>query len=347
VRKKRDSMNTKIRLIIILLFCLFIALPHGKAEAVLGIPDNVQSATLIVPLMERGISSPYNTLTVVDSLCISPITIHWQVWDMDGNATPLKGNVTLQGSWVSDFGTILGGASGATLTQLTDGSFYHGFMTIDMVTAATSLLPTDPAYPFSGTNCLTGWTYYVRLSEGSSNGLPMVHIEGGLAASIHENIKGFYQAGDDREEIDDHSRYSADLATNGLAIADDPNNKIDYTISRVYCQGNAETRIILWAWAPAQYGTTSKPSDHVEGGPFQYWQFNESGTQIANSTVALNHIVNVINVPGDTNGQVWINNIPENFNVYAFSINSANNVANPALTWDALFESTILPQWLP
>jgi len=57
------------------------------------------------------------------------------------------------------------------LTQLTDGSFYRGFMTIDLVTASTALLPTDGAYPFYSFNCLTGQTYYVRLLEGAANGI--------------------------------------------------------------------------------------------------------------------------------------------------------------------------------
>lgn len=340
-------MNTKIRLIIILLFCLFIALPYGKAEAVIGIPDQVQSATLVVPLMEKGIPSVHNTLTVVSSVCAGPQTIHWELWDIDGNLTDLYGNVTFTGSWVSDFGTILASASPAQLAQLTDGAFYRGFMTIDRVTAATSLWPTDPLYPFSGTNCLTGFIYYVRLLEGAANGIPMVHIEGGVGAGIHTNAKGFYQMGDDREEIDNHSRYYAYLTTNGLPVVDDPDNLLNFIISRVYLTPpNGTSRIVLWTWAPAQYGTAISPGD-ITMGPFTYQHFDDAGNLVLNTTVSLNHIVNVINVPGTANGQVWIFNIPENFDVYAFSFNSANFTLNSALTWEAMFESTILPEWLP
>lgn len=333
--------------ILLLFICLSPALYQGNAEAAIGMPDKVQAATLVVPLMEKGISSGHNTLTVVDSMCLGDLTVHWQLWDINGNATPLKGNVTFNGSWVTDFGTILSGASPATLTQLTQDSFYRGFMTIDRVTAATDLLPIEAAYPFSPVNCLTGNTYYVRLLEGAANGIPMIHIEGGVPGTVTNFARGFYQTTDDREEIDNHARHFAYLVSHGQAFAGDSNNKTDYTVSRVYCQGNGESRIVVWAWAAADVDTNSPPSDHPEGGSFQYWQFDEAGSQVADTTVALNHIVNVINVPGDTNGQVWITNIPNNYNVYVMSFNSANNVANPALTWEAMFESLIMHQFLP
>lgn len=336
----------KAKLIIALIFCLFILLTHSKVEAVNGIPDQVQSATLIVPLMEKGISSVHNTLIAVNSVCAGAQTIHWQLWDIDGNSSNIYGNVTFTGSWVSDFGTILASATPTQLAQLTDGAFYRGFLTIDRVTSSTNMLPTNAAYPFSGTNCLTGFIYYVRLLEGAANGIPMVHIEGGLSGSLHENVRGFYQMTDDREEIDNHSRYYAYLTTNGLAVVDDPDDLLNYIISRVYLSPpNGTSRIVVWAWAPAQYGTTTAPGDI--GGPFAYQHFDEAGSLVLNTTVSLNHIVNVIDVSGTASGVVWINNIPENFDVYAFSFNSSNYTLNSALTWEAMFESTILPAWLP
>ncbi|MEW6585926.1 MAG: hypothetical protein AB1442_09995 [Nitrospirota bacterium] len=328
-----------------LLFVL-VAFSYGVSDAALGIPDQVQSATLIVPLMEKGISTVHNTLTVVEDLCSGSHTVHWEIWNIDGTPVNLYGNVTFNGSWVSDFGSILASASPAQLALLTDGGFYRGFMTIDLVTASTNLLPTDVGYPFSPVNCLSGLTYYVRLLEGAANGIPMIHIEGGLDAGIHSNAKGFYQMGDDREEIDNHSRYYAYLTTNGLAVVDDPDNTLNYIISRVYLTPpNGISRIVVWAWAPAQLGTTATPGS--VGGPFAYQHFDEAGSLVLNTNVNLNHIVNIINVSGTANGWVWITNIPENFDVYAFSFNSATYTENPALTWEAMFESTILPEWLP
>jgi len=111
--------------ILVLFFCLFISLSQGNAEAVIGIPDVTQAGTLIVPLMEKGVSSVHNTLTVVSHYCSGTRTLHWQIWDINGNPmTGLSGNQSITGdqAWVSDFGTILGGASPAQLTQLTQDS---------------------------------------------------------------------------------------------------------------------------------------------------------------------------------------------------------------------------------
>jgi len=332
----------KARLIVVLFLCLFLLLSQGEAEAVTGIPDVTQAATLVVPLMERSISGALNTLTVVDSLCLGAQTIHWEIWDIDGNRVGLNGNVSVNGVWVSDFGSIIGTATPAQVTQLTDGSFYRGFMTVDMVSASTTLSPLEGAYPFSNNNCLTGRTYYVRLLEGAANGIPMVHIEGGISGSTSAYLRGFYQDADDREEIDNRSRYYTYLTSNEQAGTLDPNDKLDHIISRVYLSPpNGTSRIVIWAWVPANNPTTAV------GGPFDYWHFNESGVQVSDTTVNLNHIVNVIDVSGTANGQVWINDLTGGFQVYAFSINSSLLISDPSLTWEAMFESTILPDWLP
>lgn len=319
---------------------LFMALSYGTAGAVYGIPDQIPSATLIVPLMEKGISTSHATNTVVVNTC-SPVTVHYEVWDIDGNLTDIFGNVTITGSWVSDFGSFLASATPAQRTQLTDGSFYHGFMTIDVVSAPTNLSPLSPFYPFSSANCLTGFTYYVRLLEGSANGIPMVHIEGGVSSGLSSNVRGFYQSGDDREEIDNHARVYAQRATAGLSIIDDPNGVLDHIINRVFLAGNGESRIMIWAWGSPRWGNNVSPS--AVGGVFPYWHFDEAGNLILNTTVSLPHIVNIFNVPGDQNGDVWISNLPEDFNVFAFTFNSAFYTLNPALTWDVMFESTIIP----
>jgi len=327
-----------------LLFVL-VAFSYGVSEAVVGIPDVTNSATLVVPLMEAGISTVENTLTVVNSVCLNDFSIHWEIWDIDGNNINLFGNVDLSDgkTWASDFKTLLSGASAGQLSALTEGSFYRGFMTIDAVTSSTLLTPLDVGYPFFSFNCLTGQTYYVRLLEGAANGIPMVHIEGGVTNPDIFAV-GFYTGVDDREEIDNYARYTTELVSNGQAAATDPNGVIDFTIHRVFLSGNGESRIVLWAWSPQGHGATITPQA-VKGSPFTYWHFAEDGSQVANTTVNLNHMVNVINVSGDANGTVWINDIPNNFHTYAFSFNSAEYTADPSLTWEAMFESTVIAQW--
>lgn len=323
----------------IVLAFLFAALSYGTAGAVYGIPDQVPSSTLVVPLMERGISTSHNTNTVVVNMC-TPKTIHYEVWDINGNLTNIFGNVTVTGSWVSDFGSLLAGATPAQRAQLTDGSFYRGFMTIDEVAGPTDFSPLDGGYPFASSNCLTGFTYYVRLIEGSANGIPMVHIEGGVSPGLSANVRGFYQSGDDREEIDNHARFYARRTTAGLSVIDDPDGVLDLIINRVFLSGNGESRILIWAWGPPRWGANVAPGS--VGGPFPYRHYNEAGNLVLEATVALPHVVNIFDVPGDQNGDVWIFNLPGDFNVYAFTFNSAFYALNPALTWDVMFESTIV-----
>lgn len=335
-------MKTKI--ISVLFICILIALPMAKADAVLGTPDKVPSATLIVPLMEKSISGPENTLIVADYLCANPSqVIHWELWDIDGNLTGLQGNVTIGQweDWSSDMGSIVGTASPAQLTQLTDGDFYRGFLTIDLVTASTTETPGSASYPLQDTNCLTGYVYYVRLTEGAANGINMIHIET-ANSSADDFLEGLYRGDDNREEIDADARYFSLRMLNAQITGQDSNDKIDFTWSRVFLNpGNSgKSRIVLWTWC-----TTSCPGTNVSpsadsGGPFPYWLTNESGVQVQSTTIMLDHVVNIIDVTGTQNGTVWINDIPDGFHIYGFVSNAAEGSAQE--TWEAMFETTIM-----
>jgi hypothetical protein len=168
------------------LLCGLAVLSPPQAEAVLGIPDEVPAATLVVPLLEAGIAFDQNTLFVANNVCNAEIILHWEVWNVEGLRVELSGNRVLKPyeAWVTDFKTILQGATAGELTQLTDSAFYRGFLTVDIVSSSTSLPPTDSSYPFASSNCLKGTIYYVRLSAGAANGIPAVHIEGGVSGAL-------------------------------------------------------------------------------------------------------------------------------------------------------------------
>lgn len=322
--------------------CLTV-LSQGKAAAVLGIPDETPAATLVVPLLEAGIASDHNTLFVATNTCDAEIILHWEVWDVEGEAADLFGNVNLEryAAWVTDFKTILEDAESEEKEQLTDGSFYRGFLTVDMVTDSTDRPPLDPVYPFGSNNCLKGLIYYVRLAEGAANGISAVHIEGGLSGSLDINVRGFYQNGDNREEIDNHARYYAELTTRNQAVEDD-DSVLDAVISRVFLSPvlNGSSRIVLWAWGPPAWGTEG-PGDGGRG-PFPARHRDETGETVLEDDVGLNRVVNIINVSGTANGEIWIEDLPEDFNVYAFSFNSAEGGA--ALTWEVMFPSTVVAE---
>lgn len=333
----------KRMLVGMLMACCLTILPYGKAEAVLGIPDNVPAATVVIPLLEASITGAPNTLWGITNVCSLPtdtVTLHWQIWDVRGTPVSLSGNIVLdpQKAFVSDFKTILTGSSATG--QLTDGDFYRGFLTADVVTTGTNQLPTELGYPFASRNCLKGTVYYVRLSEGAANGIPAVHIEGGLSGGLDGLVRGFYRGDDDREEIDNHARVYAEQKTRDLPFVGDSNPFLDNIISRVFLTPalHGKSRIVVWAWGVPDHG--SQTPGNV-GGPFLTTYRDEKGVTVSTTFQELKRVVNVIEWPGTQNGEVWIEKLPENFNVYAFSFNAAEGSA--ALTWEVMFESQIIP----
>src|SRR5688500_3348990 len=118
---------------------LLLALTVGApALAVPGAPDRVPAASLLVPFLETGVNSathPHDTLLVVTNWRTDNRRFHYHVWDIDGNPTDLNGNVTLGGlgSWNVAMRDLLTVASPAVRTQLTEGPFFRGFVTIDAI----------------------------------------------------------------------------------------------------------------------------------------------------------------------------------------------------------------------
>ncbi len=322
----------------------------GFADGIPGATDKVTGATLLVPFFEAGVdvaTHSQDTLLVVWA-GYSGAKIHYHVWDIDGNAVGLYGNMDLgsMDSWNTSMRGLISSASTSVKDALKDstGNYYRGFVTIDVVTADTTLNPRETGYPLGTGNYLEGWIYYVRIAEGSSNGLAMIPIEEvgtGVASLLH----GFYRGTDGREEIDADARNCAALLARGESCAgvDD----IYEINSRVFLDPtfNASTRIILFLWKP---GTTEgiSPWCDVEGcdATYTYNRYNESGVQVEDTTVRLDHVVNVIDVSGTANGFVSIWDIPageSNWQAYAFSITSASPASGPSASWDAILESYI------
>jgi len=311
----------------------------GNAGAVLGIPDHVPAATLIVPYFEVGINSathPHDTLPVVTNAFFGTVTVHYEIWDVFGNLVDAFGNFTLGPIQTAPFSmrSLIAPLSGSQKTQLTDGAFYRGFVTYDVVTAPTDWWPTNASYPFGFDNVLEGWIYYVRLPEGSSNGLSMLPVEATPGGTPFE-LTDFYQFGDGREEFDATARASVESLSRGGSVVSNP--QIARVRSRVYLTpaNNASSKIIIFAFPQQGF--------FVPPGVVPYKRYDESGNLLQDTTVNLDRVVNVIQVSGTSNGFVSIWDIPDAFSTYGFSINTANPGFDPSLTWDAIFESFILP----
>ncbi|HVF61123.1 MAG TPA: hypothetical protein VNJ70_15055 [Thermoanaerobaculia bacterium] len=341
-----------------LLLALTLAAP---ALAVPGAADRVPAATLLVPFFETGIDStthPHDTLLVVTNWLIATLTFHYHVWDVDGNATGLNGNITLNAldSWSAAMRDLINTAAPAVRTQLTEGSFYRGFMTIDIVTAATALNPLQGGYPFGSTNALEGFIYYTRLSQGSANGLAMVPLEN-VPATTDSFMRGFYSTGDNREEIDSTARFCAQqLATNPAGTTGCATESDDEDIDRFHLRIfrstplSGSSRAVIFTWKP---GLTEGPSVFCDAAPcasaYTFRQYDEDGNAVQNTTIRLDHVVNVIEnsqITGTLAGWLSIFDVPNvqiDTQVYAFSFNSAAPAGNPNLTWDAIFEGYIAP----
>jgi hypothetical protein len=348
-------MARPIRAVCFLLFALALAVP---ALAVPGATDRLPAASLLVPFFETGVNSvthPHDTLLVVTNWRTDNRTFHYHVWDIDGNPTALNGNVTLGSlaSWSVALRDLLNTAAPAVRTQLTEGSFFRGFVTIDAVTAATVLDPTEGGFPFSNDNVFEGFIYYTRLSQGSANGIAMVALET-VPATADSFLRGFYTGGDRREEIDPTGRRCARFLANGGAGActglDGPLARIHMRIFRS-TPLNGSSRAVVFTWAPALTGGPSIFCDNPANScspTMIYRQYDETGTLVFNGTIRLDHVVNVIedsSLVGTQAGWISIFNIPNvliDLQVYGLSFNSANPAGNPNLTWDAIFEAYIV-----
>lgn len=341
---------------IVLLLLLASAVP---SLAVPGATDRVPAATLLVPFFETGINaefSPNDTLLVVTNWLFGNETFHYHVWDIDGNATPIHGNITLGslGTWTAAMRNILNAATPEQRNLLADGDFYRGFVTIDVVTAATALNPRQADYPFSQENALEGFIYYTRLSQGSANGLAMVPIEA-IPATANSLLRGFYRAGDLREEIDANARACAQaLATGAACPAAAAGDDIDRFHLRVFRSTplNGTSRAVIFTWTLGRPDGPSLICDDPGAGcpsSYTYRQYDESGAIVQNTTLRLPSVVNLISgsrILGDQAGWISVFDVPNVANdtqVYAFSFNSAFPSGDVGLTWDAIFEGYIVP----
>jgi hypothetical protein len=340
---------------------LFWLLSAGLAFG--GIPgtlDKTPAATLIVPFFEVGIdatANPNDTFAIVYNRATTSSQFHYHVWDKNGNATDLYGDVTLTGNetWAASMRNLISGSTATVKAELDDGgTYYRGFVTIDMVTAETTKNPTESGYPFatgSSSNALEGFVYYVRLAEGSSNSMSMIPVNWVDHTSADGALVGMYTTSqaDDREEFDVSARACSELLVSGGAGPCGFDTVIGRVDSRVYLDAtyNAKTRIILFTWNPLIVAGPSVYCDtHACESDYDYKQYDASGNLVTDTTIRLPSVVNVIDVSGTANGLVSIQGIadaPHHYMVYGFSITNASPATGASANWDAILPSYIEP----
>ncbi|MBZ0111627.1 MAG: hypothetical protein K8J08_04130 [Thermoanaerobaculia bacterium] len=319
-----------------------------------GAHDPVPAATLLVPFFEVGINQgtdPQNTNINVTTQ--QAATIHWEVWNIDGvRSDALHGNVVLSSeqTWSTNLAALI--AADATpddVTRLTQGNFFRGFMTIDVVTSATDASPFEAGYPFGTSNVITGNIYYLRLAEGSANGLPMVGLEY-TSETANSFLEGFYGNGDGREEIDENARACAATLSHDAGPCVTSDLEFSSISARVFQSAalSGDTRVVVFTW------TTSMPEG---GGPsvlcagtcttiYSARQYRENGELVTETLIELPHVVNILETAGPNPGKLVLLGLEdpdESMQTYGFSINSASPQGNPNINWDAIFEATVAP----
>jgi len=324
----------------------------GAAYGIAGTPDHVPAATLLVPFFEVGINSAThveNTLLVVHNVYNATVNVHYQVWDIDG-VPVFNGNLVLTNleSWSTSLYDLIALQTAGVKAALTQGPFYRGFVTFDVVTAATALTPQDAAYPFGALNYLEGFIYYVRLQEGSANGIAMVPIEN-VGGTVDNLQRGFYQYADDLEEIDVDARACAAQLAAGVLCEGDASGAVQRIHERTFGSVplTGASRLVVFAWTVQETGgpsalcvTAACPTDYT------YKRYDEAGDLLVDSTITLPHVVNVFNLADAVAGWASIWEIPSVYidtQIYAYSFNSAAPAGDPYLTWDAIFEAFITP----
>ena len=321
-----------------------------KTEAVVGIPDQVLAATLLVPFFEVGVSSGEDTLLAITNQGHIDSTLHVEIWDRDGNILASQ-NIPIDdhSEWHVSMRTLLDAlevTNPGLKEDLRVDSHYWGYVTFDSVTASTSLHPYDASYPFADNNDFSGWIYYVDLLEGKSNGLSMLPIEAVSSYVSQGGQTGFYHDTHDtsREEIDGPARKYADTLSAGQSFT---TPSFVEMFGRFYQNevNNGKTRMVIWRFWPEIQGALTVNCDNA------YIRSETGATTMP--TITLDHVVNVIDIDDFTDPADypagWIYLLQQKTNpagnpttheMYGFTINSANS-DQASLNWMAIFEMQI------
>jgi hypothetical protein len=261
----------------------FLFVGTGKAQAVVGIPDDVPGATLLFPFFKvnpnRTAASTLDTLLVVTNTANTSATVHFTIWTVE-SVHAYDFNVTLTAHDVfacALYDILLGDgcdsegvlpappAAAATLTTTINGrTLLAGYATADLVTTATSQDPIldNLVYPFRPFNILIGHEYVVDLPAGSAGGFNATSIEevfpvtnGGGGHPTGENFLfaltgvvnfGFYGPADTLERIDGNSGVLAQTGASANGVGDD--DDLYDLIVRYFTADSLDIQTELWVW---------------------------------------------------------------------------------------------------
>ena len=168
----------------------------GKAQAVIGVPDDVPAATLLFPFFKvnptPSSTSRQDTLIAITNTANAAANtwVHVTIWsvrsqhvyDFSISLTPhdvfscsLLDLLVNPSNQQKPCGTFQ--APTGIVEQLRSGDILAGYITADVVSQPTSAFPGQVGYPFVDWNVLVGHLYLVDLPAGSATGFNAVSIE--------------------------------------------------------------------------------------------------------------------------------------------------------------------------
>jgi hypothetical protein len=243
----------------------------GKAQAVVGIPDDVPGNSLLFPFFKvnpnRGpITGSLDTLFVItNTSSVDELIVHISVWSVrsehvyDFSVTLTHHDVFSCSLYDILFATDGCASEGvaqappiAAERLQVDPTLLAGYITADVVTSSTSLVPEDPTYPMGSSNILVGHEYVVDLPRGSATGLNAVSVEH-TAPTVGQGVrpgyaftKGFY-ASDSLERFSGWNGDSAQTNSGG------DSTELDMIV-RYFNASALEGETEIWLWKECNDG---------------------------------------------------------------------------------------------
>lgn len=198
----------KVRAGLVMTLVAGLLLTSGsRAQAVIGVPDDVPAATLLFPFFKvnpkRTAASQQDSLLVVTNTggaVSSSAPDRWvhftisnvkseHVFDFSVKLTPhdvwscslydLLASPTPGTNPCPQVAPAPTGVVDALMIKVGTADILAGYVTVDAVSGPTSIFPGQAGYPFADANVLIGHLYLVDLPAGSATGFSAVSVEAG------------------------------------------------------------------------------------------------------------------------------------------------------------------------
>jgi hypothetical protein len=365
---RRKKMTRMKKGLAALAAACFLFVGSEKAQAVVGIPDDVPGNSLLFPFFKvnpnRPIGGAQDTLFVItNTSSVDPLIVHISLWSVRSeHVYDFNVILTHHDVFSCSLYDILFAAEGcasegvaqappiaAELLEV-DPDLLAGYITADVVTASTSLLPTSAGYPFGSHNVLIGHEYIVDLPNGSATGLNAVSIEdttptiGHPASPAYAFTDGFYSA----NVVDSLERFSGvngKAAQIGASIIPPFEEEGFDLIVRYFSASALEGRTEIWLWKECNSSDGRDLEGDADGSECRnsstlnvtVWDEDENAFSI---TFSFPDEVNFVDLqpyinPNDNGGWIRFPIDPE-VQAAAYALQFAS-LSTDSLRWDAVF----------